>query len=58
MTDTDYIDDPALLVNTPAQVESLLHSIEQVAGSIGHTTLWLHHLDINKIHTQECCMLS
>ena len=34
ITDTDYADDLALLVNTSAQVESQLHSQEQVAGSI------------------------
>ena len=33
--DTDYADDLALLANIPAQVESLLHSLEQVARSIG-----------------------
>ena len=33
--DTDYTDDIALLVNTPVQVESLLHSQEQAAGGIG-----------------------
>ena len=31
MTDTDYL---TLLVNTPAQAESLLHSLEQVAMNI------------------------
>ena len=30
--DTDYADDPALLTNTPAQIGSLLHSLELVAG--------------------------
>ena len=34
ITDADYTDDRALLANTPAQVESLLHSLEQAAGSI------------------------
>ena len=34
MRDTDYIDDLALLTNTPAQAESLLHSLEQSAGGI------------------------
>ena len=32
---TDYADDEALLANTPAQTEYLLHSLEQAAGSIG-----------------------
>ena len=35
MTDTDFGDDLALLVNTPAQAESLLLSLEQTAGDIG-----------------------
>ncbi len=28
ITDTDYADDIALLANTPAQAETLLHSLE------------------------------
>ena len=36
MTDTDFADDLALLANNPAQIESLLHSMEQaVKGGIG-----------------------
>ena len=31
----DYADDIALLVNTPTQAESLLHSQEQAADGIG-----------------------
>ena len=34
--DTDYADDISLLANTPTQAESLLHSLEQAAGDIGH----------------------
>ena len=34
MTDADYIDDQALLTNTSAQAESLLHRLEQAARSI------------------------
>ena len=34
--DTDYADDLVLLANTPAQAESLQHSLEQAAGSISH----------------------
>ena len=34
MTDADYVDDLALLTNTPAQAESLMHSLKQAAGSI------------------------
>ena len=33
--DVDYADDIALLANTSAQAESLLHSLEKAAGSIG-----------------------
>ena len=33
--DTDYADDIALLANTPAQAETLLHSLEQAAVGIG-----------------------
>ena len=35
ITNAIYADDIALLVNTPAQAKSLLHSLEQAAGSIG-----------------------
>ena len=35
ITDTDYADDIALLANTPAQAETLLHSLEQAAACIG-----------------------
>ena len=35
ITDTDYINDIALLANTPAQAKSLLHSLEQAACGIG-----------------------
>ena len=34
-TITDYADDIALLANTPAQAETLLHSLEQAAAGIG-----------------------
>ena len=34
-TDADYADDIALLANTPAQAESLLHRLERAAGGIG-----------------------
>ena len=33
--DTDHTDDIALLANTPAQAETLLHRVERAAGSIG-----------------------
>ena len=35
ITDKDYADDIALLANTPAQTETLLHSLEQAAAGIG-----------------------
>ena len=34
ITEADYADVLAFLANTPAQAESLLHSLEQPAGSI------------------------
>ena len=34
-TDADYTDDIALLANTPAKAETLLHSLEQAAAGIG-----------------------
>ena len=34
-TDADYADDIAILANTPNQAETLLHSLERVAASIG-----------------------
>ena len=34
ITDVDYADDIALTVNTSAQAESLLHSLEWTAGGI------------------------
>ena len=40
ITDTDYADDIALLSNTPAQAETLLHDLEQAATSIGLQTRW------------------
>ena len=33
--DADYVDDIALLANTPTQAESLLYSLEQTVGGIG-----------------------
>ena len=35
ISDVDYADDIALLTNTPAQVESLLHSLERASGGKG-----------------------
>ena len=36
ITDAYYTNDIALLTNTPAQAETLLHILEQAAASIGH----------------------
>ena len=35
ITDADYTDDIALLANTPAESETLLHSLERAAADIG-----------------------
>ena len=47
ITDAEYADDIALLANTPAQVESLLHSLEWATGGIG--------LHINADKTEYMC---
>ena len=47
ITDADYADDIALLPNTLTQAESLLHSLEQVAGGIA--------LYINADKTEYMC---
>ena len=47
ITDTDYADDIALLANAPAQAETLLHSLEQVAAGIG--------LHANAFKTEYMC---
>ena len=35
MTDAHYTDDLVLFANTPAEVESRLHSLKKAAGGIG-----------------------
>ena len=35
ITDVEFADDIALLVNSPAKAKSLLHSLERAAGVIG-----------------------
>ena len=45
--DADYADDIVLLANTPAQAESLLHSVERAAGGIG--------LHVNEDKTEYMC---
>ena len=47
ITDADYVDDLALLANTPAQAESLLHNLEWAAGGIG--------LYVNADKTEDMC---
>ena len=49
ITDTDYADDIELLANAPAQAESLLHSLERAAASIG--------LHVNAHKTEYVCAL-
>ena len=43
ITNENYADDTALLANAPTQAESLLYSLEQVAGGIGL------HVNANKM---------
>ena len=47
ITDADYVDDILLLANTPAQAESLLHSLERAPGGIG--------LHVNADKTEYMC---
>ena len=47
ITDADYVDEIALLANTPTQAEFLLHSLEQAAGGIG--------LHVNSDKTEVLC---
>ena len=47
ITNADYADDIAILANTPDQAETLLHSLEQAAASIG--------LHINAHKTEYMC---
>ena len=47
ITDADYADDLALLVNTPNQAETLLHSLERAAAGIG--------LHVNAHKTEYMC---
>ena len=47
ITDADYADDIALLANTLAQAETLLHSLERVAAGIG--------LHVNAHKTEYMC---
>ena len=47
ITDADYADDIALLVNTPNQAETLLHSLERATAGIG--------LHVNAHKTEYIC---
>ena len=47
ITDDDYTDDIAILVNTPNQAETLLHSLERAAAVIG--------LHVNAHKTEYMC---
>ena len=47
ITDAYYADDIALLANTPAQAESLLHILERATGGIG--------LHVNVEKTEYMC---
>ena len=47
ITDADFVDDIALLANTPAQAETLLHSLERAAAGIG--------LHVNAHKTEYIC---
>ena len=46
ITDADYVDDIALLANSPAQAKFLLHSLERAAGGIALPV----NADKNRIH--------
>ena len=47
ITDADYADDIALLVNTPNQAEILLHSLERATAGIGP--------HVNALRTEYMC---
>ena len=47
ITDADYVDDIAILANTPNQAETLLHSLEQADAVIG--------LHVNAHKTEYMC---
>ena len=58
ITDADYADDIAILVNTPDQAETLLHSLERAATSIGlyvnaHKTEYMCYNQTGDISTLE-----
>ena len=58
ITDADYADDIAILTNTPDQAETLLHSLERAAASIGlyvnaHKTEYMCYNQTGDISTLE-----
>ena len=58
ITDADYADDIAILANTPDQAETLLHSLERAAASIGlyvnaHKTEYMCYNQTGNISTLE-----
>ena len=58
ITDADYVDDIAILVNTPDQAETLLHSLERAVASIGlyvnaHKTEYMCYNQTGDISTLE-----
>ena len=58
ITDVDYADDIAILANTPDQAETLLHSLERAAASIGlyvnaHKTEYMCYNQTGDISTLE-----
>ena len=58
ITDADYADDIAILANTPDQAETLLHSLERAAASIGlyvnaHKTEYMCYNQAGDISTLE-----
>ena len=58
ITDADYADDIAILANTPDQAETLLHSLERAAASIGlyvnaHKTEYMCYNQTGDISTPE-----
>ena len=58
ITDADYADDIAILANTPDQAETLLHSLERTAASIGlhvnaHKTEYMCYNQTGDISTLE-----
>ena len=52
---TDYADDIPLLVNTPTQSESLLHSLEQAVGGIGLYVngVKMEYMCVNLLHNNS-----